>query len=576
LSPVLDDRSGTAKFSYSTKAIIGAIAAVAVVGVVAYTQMAPTNENPVADSAFTESMMDDKIGGGCRPYDFSSAPKDESVKAGGFEFGKTFSGVKNVMTGSYGSTENVMLLKGEKLGDVSVTTDFATTFSSDNFAVGLRYNFYGKAYNDQWCQSYTGYACVINTYQQINSKAEKVKYKYDIRECTENGQMRSIGQSGAWYQSGEALTAGQWYKLKFSAQGANLKCSIIDGDSGLELSTEELIDDTFANVSGYQMIGTYGKDNHYFEEVDSCGLCPTDMPTPAPSVPPTSAPTYEPTGTPTSAPSAEPSSEPTAPTQKPTKHPTIEPSAKPTLKPSTAGPTYKPTPKPTGIPSRKPSKGPTEKPTLKPTGKPSTSPTTTSGMFCSRETLPTDTFVSHGGFAYNETYNNKDCLLRSSENKNNIMMVKANLSNVSLDVSFLQSSNSTYQVSAIMLRSSDVGGYDQSSWCMGQERFVCVAQVRDYDNVKLEFLECDSDSDETEFDETELVAFSQDKWYTQKMTAYGTAMTCELYDDSDTLIQSITANSSDYKGKLEELTDVAFGAYGKDYYFRDYHVSAME
>lgn len=138
----------------------------------------------------------------------------------------------------------------------------------------------------------------------------------------------------------------------------------------------------------------------------------------------------------------------------------------------------------------------------------------------------------------------------------------------------MQSSNTTYQVSAIMLRSSNDGGYDQSSWCMGQERLVCVSQVRDFSRVKLEFLECASD-DETEFYEGELVSFNQNEWYTQKMSAIGGELKCELYDSSENLVQSIIANSSDYSQSLEDLDNVGFGAYGKDYFFRSYEVMTL-
>merc|ERR1711907_66968 len=277
--------------------------------------------------------------------------------------------------------------------------------------------------------------------------------------------------------------------------------------------------------TGYQMIGTYGKDNHYFEEVDVCDMSPTAIPTAAPSAAPTMEPTA-PSPEPTDHPTIPPSNKPT--TLKPTRYPTIPPTAKPTPKPS-AKPTPKPTSKPTFKPSSKPTTPkPSAKPTYKPTPAPTPSPTVETGMFCRPEK---DIEVSHGGFKWNETYAGADCLLKTTENANNIALVDLNTSNVSLSVTFMQSSNTTYQVSAIMLRSSNDGGYDQSSWCMGQERLVCVSQVRDFSRVKLEFLECASD-DETEFYEGELVSFNQNEWYTQKMTASGDLLTCELYDSS--------------------------------------------
>lgn len=255
------------------------------------------------------------------------------------------------------------------------------------------------------------------------------------------------------------------------------------------------------------------------------------------------------------------------PTNSPSLNPTVDPSSKPTNPPSSK-PTVDPSSKPTKAPSPNPT---THKPTHRPTEVPTQSPTYAPGMFC---TLSSETEISHGGFTWDESYMGYDCLLKSDENKNNIILIDANVSNITLGVTFMQSSNTTYQVSAIMLRSSDDGGYDQSSWCMGEERFVCVAQVKKYSYVKLEFLECESD-DETEFDETDLVDFNQDEWYMQKMTASGDLLTCELYDSSGDLVQSITANSTIYGSKLNELTDVAFGAFGKHYYFRDYTVEYL-
>lgn len=377
------------------------------------------------------------------------------------------------------------------------------------------------------------------------------------------------------------LDADAWYTVTIKAEGPNIYFSMSEVDSGNTLVDEATEDEYY--TSGYVGFGSFKNNDWYFANVEISD--PTSSPTTAPTDMPTGEPSNKPSKHPTDEPSSKPSKHPTSmPNDSPTHAPTDEPTAQPSNKPSklpTGEPSSKPSKRPTSEPTDMPSSGPIPQPTEGPTNKatnspsagpmssqPTEAPTHAPGMFCEHSS---ETSISHGGFTWDESYMGYDCLLKSDLNKNNILLVETNVSNITIDVTFMQSSNTTYQVSALMLRSSDDGGYDSSSWCMGEERFVCVAQVKKYSYVKLEFLECDSD-DETEFDETDLVDFEQNAWYTQKMTANGQYLTCELYDSSGDLIQSIAANSTIYGSKLEELTSVAFGAYGKEYYFKDYNI----
>ena len=150
--------------------------------------------------------------------------------------------------------------------------------------------------------------------------------------------------------------------------------------------------------------------------------------------------------------------------------------------------------------------------------------------------------MTNGGFLWNTTFKNDTCLLKSNENKNNILTTDVNLKSVRASLTYLMAAGTTYQVSAIGLRQTTNEDAPQTGWCKNQDKFVCVAQVKSYKYVKLELMECDSEYPEQyEFTESALVDFQVERWHTQTFEANKGDLYCALYDAKGTLLVDIHA-----------------------------------
>lgn len=293
----------------------------------------------ISDSLDSEVSIGESIFGlrdVCNAYTFVVQPP-YTVMSGGFEWNKSLAGrggylwnqssyhASQCMAGVLPETQNILYFKENKFVDVTVLSHFMIPHMASNYMsspfVGLRMKKHEHpnqtAYLGGFCQGHTGLACGLQTNMENSSDHSTVRYRYVIKECSNNGSVKVFRESEA-FQDEFALQVGGWYNLNFSAYGKHLECSLQHAD-GRTVSSFPSFDGVYDKQAGYVTVGDYGAYNHYFKSVKICS-----------DSHPTSAPTYEPSMT----------YSPTVPTMEPTVNLTI-PSA-PTQRPSYPAPSTSP------------------------------------------------------------------------------------------------------------------------------------------------------------------------------------------------------------------------------------------